>query len=150
MTTGRRLRRLVHDVGAILREVPRRRLLDVEDAVEAGRRRLAHAAQEVEQIGDVRAALVEVEEVLPVRHAAAGQRAGDDAIDADDALEVGVEVAAIELDLEARQAVARNPLLERVRQPIVDPRARTSAASSGSLAPTEWNTGVVARGADGT
>ena len=63
-------------------------------------------------------------EILPVRDPTRrAERAIDDAIDADDALEVGVEVAAVELDLEAHQAVARDPLLERVRQPVVDARA---------------------------
>ena len=43
-------RRLVHDVGAILLQVARGRLLDVEDAVEPVRRRLADAAQELQQV----------------------------------------------------------------------------------------------------
>ena len=55
-------RGLVHHVRAILLQIPRGRLLDVEDAIEAGRRRLAHPPQELEQVADVRAAFVEVEQ----------------------------------------------------------------------------------------
>ncbi len=50
------------------------------------------------------------------------KRAIDDAIRAHDALDVGAQVAAVQLDLEARHAIARNPLFERVRQAIVHPR----------------------------
>ena len=42
ITTGRSFARLVHDVLAVRLQVARRRLLDVLDAVEAGRRLLLH------------------------------------------------------------------------------------------------------------
>ena len=61
-------------------------------------------------------------------------------IDADDAIEVSGQIAAVELDLEMDQSVPLDPFLERVRQAVVEPRL-TSTASIGSLAPTEWNTG---------
>ena len=66
---GAELRGLVHRVAAVALQIARRGLLDIEHAVEAGGRTLAHAPQELDQVLDVRAPLVEVEQVLPVGHA---------------------------------------------------------------------------------
>src|SRR6266542_4512126 len=59
------LRGLVHHVRAVLLQIPGSRLLDVDDAIESGRRGFAPEPQGVEQVGDIRAALVEVERILP-------------------------------------------------------------------------------------
>ncbi len=106
---------------AIFLQVAGGRLLDVENALEPGRGGLAHAPQALEQIPDVRAALIEIEQVLPVGDLPRRQQAIDDAVDAEDAIDIGLEIAAIQLDLEASQPVPRYPLLERIRQTVVDP-----------------------------
>src|SRR5207244_3243864 len=64
------------------------RLLDVLHAVERGRRLLAEAVQEVDEIIDVGAALVEVEGIEPARDAAPGLRFGRAALDAENTIEV--------------------------------------------------------------
>src|SRR5262245_53051305 len=62
--------RLVHDVSPVLLEVACGRLLDVLNAVKPGGCSLADPGEELDQVADVRAALVEVERVRPVADAA--------------------------------------------------------------------------------
>src|SRR6476660_46798 len=103
----------MHHIRAILGQVASRRLLDIKDAIETGRRGFTDPPQKVEQISDVGTALVEIKRVLPIGRSPSGLSAIDDAIDAEDAGDVSFEIAAVEFDLEADQAVARDPLLQR-------------------------------------
>ena len=121
------LRRLVHDVVAVRRQVAGRRLLDVGDALETRRRLFLHLRQKLQQVADVRAALVEVQRIAPGADAAPPLRLPGNAVDADDALHVPAQVVAVELDLEVRQAVGANPLRQRLRQAVVDPFERCPA-----------------------
>src|SRR5205085_11268489 len=71
-------------------------------------------------VADSRAALIEIERVVPARDSALFLRLARDAIDADDTLNVPGEVLAVELDLEMCQPIAANPLGQRLRQAIAD------------------------------
>ena len=126
MTIGRSVR-LVHDVGAILPEIAGGWLLDVENAFEAARRRLPNALEAVQQVRDVRTAFVEIEQVFPIGDVSPIENASHDPVGSNDSLDVGVQIATIELDLESRQAIAGDPLFERVGQPILDLRAHVGS-----------------------
>ena len=98
--------------------------------------------QEVEHVLDVRALLVEVERVVPLRAAALGLRLRRDLLDRQDAVDVPRQVVAVELDLQVRQAVRR-----RSTRPAFPAGRRligfaTSPAVSGSSAPTRWYSGI--------
>ena len=112
--------RFVHDVGAVGLEVARRGLLDVEDAREALGRPRADLPQEVEDVTDVRAPLVEIQAVLPILDAPARLGLRGDPVDAERALDVPAEVLAAQLDLDAHQAVVADPLRERLGEAIAD------------------------------
>jgi hypothetical protein len=60
----------VHDVVPIFLQIALGGLLDVKDAAEAGRGRLAHLAHELQEVADVGTSLIEVEQILPVGHTA--------------------------------------------------------------------------------
>ena len=107
-----------------------------------GRRLLLQLSQELEQVLDVRALLVEVERVVPRRHAALPLRLRGHALDADDAVHVPAEVVAVELDLQVRQPVERDPLAERLGQAVADGASSRPPSSSGSSAPTRWYSGI--------
>ncbi len=122
-----------------------RRLLDVLHALEGLRRTLFDPGDEVEQILHVGALLVEVERVMPFLAAARCLSRGRGRLDPYDTLDVPGEIVAVELDLEMRQAVVRDPLGQRLRIASVN-RSVTSPSVSGSSAPTRWYSGMRAFG----
>ena len=79
----------MHDIAAVARQIARRRLLDVQNAIEAVRGGLPQLVQELEQVADVRTALVEVEDVPPVVDSTRRLDAAHQPIDPNDAIEVG-------------------------------------------------------------
>jgi hypothetical protein len=101
-------------------EVPRRRLLDVEDAREAARRALADLPQAIEDVAHVRTALVEVETVLPVRDPSPRLHLRRDAVDAQGPLDVPPQVLAAELDLDPDDAVVVDPFGQGLGQAVAD------------------------------
>ena len=99
-------------------EVPRRRLLDVLDRLEAGARPLLDLPQVLEHVLHVGAALVEVGAVFPV---GVGLRGPRHLVDGERPLDVPLQVLALELDLDADEVVEADPGPERLRQAVVEP-----------------------------
>ena len=80
-----------------------------------------HLPQKIEQIIDVGTFLVEIERIAPIRQAAILGGGLDHPIDTDHALDIPVEIVAVELDFQVRQPVGSNPFAERFGQAVVDP-----------------------------
>ena len=116
------LGRPVHAVLGMRLKIAVRRLFDVLHAVEGGRRPFADAVQEIEDVVDVLAFLIEVARVEPLLNAAGRLRFGRDAVDREHALDVPVDVVAGQLDLQVRQPVGGNPFAQRFGQSVVDAR----------------------------
>src|SRR5438128_1765942 len=106
----------MHDIVAVFLKIAVRRLFDVLNALEPGRRPLLYPCQELQQVADVGAAFIEVERIEPTLDATSPLGFCGNTVHADDAFDVPTEVVAIELDLEMAQAVVRNPFGEGFRQ----------------------------------
>src|SRR5205807_4187068 len=105
----------MHDIVAVFLKIAVRRLFDVLNALERGRRPLLYPCQELQQVADVGTAFIEVERVEPTLDATPPLGFCGNTVDAHHAFNVPTEVVAIELDLEMGQAVVKNPFGESFR-----------------------------------
>src|SRR5205807_9931851 len=102
----------MHDIVAVFLKIAVRRLFDVLNALEPGRRPLLYPCQELQQVADVGTAFIEVERVEPTLYATLPLGFCGNTVHAHPAFNLPTADAAIEPDLEMAQAVVRNPFGE--------------------------------------
>src|SRR5262249_7238624 len=101
-------------------EIPRRRLLDIENPPEARGRTGADPAETLEHVLNVWTALVEIQAIRKIGDTPLGLHGRGDPIDCQRPFDVPRQIVALQLDLDAHETVAPNPFGQCLGQAVAN------------------------------